>query len=92
MPVEQGSGTTAPDRQLTEIVDRLAATYEARVGLHRDVIEAAVRSGWAKYGEAKVTTYRAILAERAAADTLRRWFDSEPALNASGVDRPALYT
>jgi hypothetical protein len=71
MPVEARS-----DRQLSEIVDRLAGRYE-RIGLHRDVIEAAVRSGWAKYDGARITAYRAILAERAAADTLRQWFDSE---------------
>lgn len=72
MPVEPRS-----DRQLSEIVDRLAATYGERIGLHRDVIEAAVRSGWAKYDGARVTTYRPILAERAATDTLRRWFDAD---------------
>lgn len=73
MPVEP-----LADRQLTAIVDRLAARYEEQVGLHRDVIEAAVRSGWAKYDGARVTTYRAILAERAAAAALHQWFDHEP--------------
>lgn len=78
-----------PDRQLVDIVDRLAETYEARVGLHRDVVEAAVRSGWAKYDGARVTTYQAILAERAAAATLRQWFDSESVDIPDGCALPA---
>ena len=55
-------------------MDRLAKRYAERSGLHRDVIEAAVRSGWAKYANARVTTYRAILAERAASAALQQWF------------------
>lgn len=59
--------------QVEQVVEHLAGRYAA-AGLHRDVIEAAVRSGWAKYEGARVTTYRAILAERAAVAALRQWF------------------
>jgi hypothetical protein len=84
MPVEPRS-----DRQLADIVDRLAGRYERRIGLHRDIVEAAVRSGWAKYDGARVTAYRGILAERAAAATLRQWFDSER-VDIPATDRCAL--
>lgn len=84
------SGIGAPDpamRQIEEVVDRLARRFADRSGVHRDVIEAAVRTGWAKYAEARVTTYRAILAERAAMTTLEHWFgDARPASVASLPD------
>lgn len=74
-PGARGAGSSdAEARQIGEVTDRIARRYAHRAGVHRDVIEAAVRSGWAKYDTAKVTTYRAILAERAALDALQAWF------------------
>jgi len=84
----------AAARQLDQVVERLVRRYAGRSGLHRDVIEAAVRSGWARYDGARVTTYRAILAERAATASLRHWFGGpQPAATAepgddARVDRP----
>lgn len=61
-------------RQIQQILNRLTRRYAGTPGLHRDVIEAAIRSAWRRYGTAKVTTYRAILTERAAAAALQPWF------------------
>lgn len=75
MPEYRATGVVTPElRQLDEVVDRLARRYADRTAVHRDVIEAAVRSGWAKYADARVPTYRSILAERAAIAALRPWF------------------
>lgn len=77
MPENRTACAALPDpqlRQVDEVVERLAERYAGTVALHRDVIEAAVRSGWAKYDHARVTLYRSILAERAATEALQRWF------------------
>lgn len=74
MSAERHDPTATEERQRAEIVDRLVLRYGDRSDLHRDVIEAAVRIGWTKYETARVTVYRAILAERAATTVLQKWF------------------
>ncbi len=77
MPENRTAGAPLPDpglRQVDEVVQRLAQRYAGSLALHRDVIEAAVRSAWARYEGARVTTFRAILAERDATAALERWF------------------
>lgn len=63
----------ADDLPLQHVVERLSRRFTDR-GVHRDVIEAAVLSGWARYDEARIQTFRLILAERAATTALQRWF------------------
>jgi hypothetical protein len=80
----------APGRwQLDDVVDRLARRYADRTAVHRDVIEAAVRSGWAKYADARVPTYRTILAERAAIAALQPWFGAPRSASAYAAAEPA---
>jgi hypothetical protein len=77
MPENRTACAALPDpglRQVDEVVQRLAQRYAGSLGLHRDVIEAAVRSAWARYEGAKVTNFRAILAERDATAALQHWF------------------
>jgi hypothetical protein len=77
MPENRAAGAALSDaqlRQVDDVVRRLAQRYAGSLALHRDVIEAAVRSAWARYEGARVTNFRAILAERDAAAALRHWF------------------
>ena len=65
---------SAPDAaDLAAIIDRLERRL-ANPDVHRDVIEAAVRSAWVRYDNARITTYRSILTERDAYKALARWF------------------
>lgn len=60
-------------RSFDEITDRLTRRLAA-TGVHRDVVEAAVRSAWARFDDAKITTFQAILAERSAYEALVAWY------------------
>ncbi len=60
-------------RSIDEITDRLERRL-AVTGVHRDVVEAAVRSGWARFDNAKITNFQAILAERSAYEALVEWY------------------
>jgi hypothetical protein len=77
MPENRTAGAAVTDpglRQVDEVVRRLAQRYAGSLTLHRDVIEAAVRSAWVRYDGARVTTFRAIVAERDATAALQEWF------------------
>lgn len=85
MSAERPVPAASAERQRAEIVDRLVLRYRKHNDLHRDVIEAAVLIGWTKYEGARVTAYRSILAERAAATVLQKWFGSPDADVSTGL-------